>query len=473
MEKAVEQIPRYELLSKDKLYQRVKGTVTKKAFEAWWKEHKNPVHELFSKPPSKKFKFARITGPPWSFQIDTIRMNPYKRQNGGKDRFLLLVEIGSRKAFAYVLKLETVPDVLDAYKTFLREAGHVPFLVKGDDYFSAKDFVAYNAKKGIPVLTNVAADEHVTSGHPLGILDRCVQTLRSMIEKRIHAYDDPKWTQWLGEIIQDYNENPHTTLDNKTPNQVYASLPDMHERWTQDSRYNIEISKAVAEAFKPGDYVRMRLKKPTFEKGATQTMSLEVYRVVSVKGSRITLETYPAGKEVARASKPNELIKVDKPVNMRAPKAPSVAKKHASHTRKLQSEGLPVPPPDKPAPTTIATAVEKGKLVIVDVEGEADDTDTNRLTVTKDGKTGYVFAGIVTKKTAKMVHMKLFKRPGADTALNQKRLLLSGKSYAIDATSHPDALLYMGEAPRIRSDNTTSIPAAVVEAVRKEYVFMS
>ena len=83
-------------------------------------------------------------------------------------------------------------------------------MVQGDNAFNAKEFQDFNTKRNIPVLTGVAADEHVTVGDPLGVLDRLVQTLRTLIEKRIHARDDPKWTTWLAEVIHDYTPTPTT-----------------------------------------------------------------------------------------------------------------------------------------------------------------------------------------------------------------------------------------------------------------------
>jgi hypothetical protein len=362
--------------------------------------------------------------------------------------------------------------VLLAYKRFLKDARHKPFYIHGDDYFSARDFVHFNDNKDIYVYTNVADDEHVTEGDPLGILDRCVQTLRSMIEKRIHATDDPKWTEWLSDVIHDYNNNPHATLKDKTPDEVYNSTALIHARWVEDSVYNMAIQKELLVAFKPGDFVRMRLKKGKFEKGATQTMSLEVFQVEDVRGMRVALKTYPEGRRLARPAKPNELVKVDKPYNAPVPKAIATAKKQAKQARKLAAEGLPVPQPSKRVEgDQINDVAQVGQLAIVDAEGAEEDS--SRLTLTDGQKVGYVYAGIVTKVTTKLIYMKLLERTSiTDTSITQKRLKLSSKTQAISNT-HKDALLFTGDAPRIRSDGTTSIPALVIDAVRKEYVFSS
>jgi len=219
-----------QLLSKSKLFHHVKAqgiVVTKKAFDSWYDAWKSPVQELYTKN-TKKFKHARIAAPPYSFMIDTIRMDKYKRQNGGKTRWLMLIEICSRKVWGYVLKSENVADVLDAYKKFLSDVKHDINFIKGDDYFGARQFKEFNNKKNIPVLTVVAKDEHVTrGGNPLGVLDSCVKTLRGLFEKHIHLHNDAKWTQWLGDVIRQYNNMPHSTHKNKTPNQIYGDLDAM------------------------------------------------------------------------------------------------------------------------------------------------------------------------------------------------------------------------------------------------------
>ena len=185
----------------------------------------------------------------------------------------------------------------------------------------------------------------------------------------------------------------------------------MRQRWVDDSAYNATVQKPVQEAFHVGDYVRVRLKKGTFEKGQTQSMSLEVYEVSGVRGSRVSLLTYPGKEPVALAFKPNELLKVDTPRNLEAPKAATKAKKQAKQDRRLRAEGLPALPAEpKPTGDTIADHLVVGQLAIVDVEGASDEPQ--RLEVRKGGKVGYVYVGVVTKKTAKRVHLKLYEASG-------------------------------------------------------------
>ncbi|WIA23275.1 hypothetical protein OEZ85_000045 [Tetradesmus obliquus] len=139
---------------------------------------------------------------------------------------------------------------------------------------------------------------------------------------------------------------------------------------------------------------------------------------------------------------------------------------------RMRKEGLPEPPVEKERAIVakhIVDMLKVGQLAVLDVEGIDDG---NVLTFTKDGKTGFVYAGIVTQVNSKRLYMQLFERATASSSdLAQKKLKLSETRYAIDNMSNADALLYAGDPPRIRSGQTTSLPAAVVKHVQEEYVF--
>ena len=135
---------------------------------------------------------------------------------------------------------------------------------------------------------------------------------------------------------------------------------------------------------------------------------------------------------------------------------------------------MPEPQPDKEegGGDTVADMVEKGKLVVLDAEGQADPAEDTHVLLVKDGgKTGYVFVGTVSKISKSKVYVKLLSAPGGDKMLGQKRLVVGSKSVPIDAKAHKDAVLYVGDPPRVRSDGSTSLPKSVVDEVTKEYVF--
>jgi hypothetical protein len=337
--------PGFRLLSKTKLFEAARKadpTIKRKAFDEWYASNKTPTNELFATPPpTRRKKFAKIAFPPDSFQIDVAFMSKYKSANRGITAFLLLVEVNSRMAFAYVLKDTKMETILASYRKFLQDVQDKPQFVKGDDEFSARKFVSANEAQNINVITGTAKDEHVTQGDPLGIVDSLVRTLRRLIEKRIAADDDPKWTSWLGQILDTYNATPHGSLGKgKTPEEVYEDHSAKHKIWAAGAAHNMALSKDLAERFKAGDYVRVRLAKPQFTKGATQTMSLQVYQVTGVKGTRVAVKTYPEGAQQTRAYKANELLKVDRPATLEAPRRAEAVRAKSTAARKLAKEGV-------------------------------------------------------------------------------------------------------------------------------------
>lgn len=126
----LDQHPHYKLLGLDKLARLAKTQgVSRKVVKQWFQSQ--ALNQVFSQPKQRKaVNRYKITAPPYSFQIDVVVMPKYKDANKGKDRFLLCVDILSRKAFAYVLPSNRLSDVLDKYAYhFLEDAKWKPWAV--------------------------------------------------------------------------------------------------------------------------------------------------------------------------------------------------------------------------------------------------------------------------------------------------------------------------------------------------------
>ena len=96
---------------------------------------------------------------------------------------LLIVDIQSRKCWAYVISTSSGENILNAYKKFVSEVDIIR-AIEGDNQFSFKAFLEYNNENNIKVDTSIAKDEHISAhGNKLGIIDRLVRTLKEMINK--------------------------------------------------------------------------------------------------------------------------------------------------------------------------------------------------------------------------------------------------------------------------------------------------
>jgi hypothetical protein len=244
----------------------------------------------------------KITAPPRTFQIDIF----WWKKAETLIPILLLVDILSRKAWAYVLtksKKEKRAEVsVKTIQEFKDEVGLIRGL-EGDNEFSSAPIRKFCEDNDIRLDTSVAKEEHISNGNKLGIIDRLVRTLRELIEKYYditgHRTDNIK--DVMKSIIDTYNSNSHRTLDNKTPNQVFKDNDDQIARHLNDSVHNQQVYKTVP--FNSGDQVRILEKKEKFDKGK-QKFSKELYTIDKKEGYKLII------KDEKRKLKPSELLSV-------------------------------------------------------------------------------------------------------------------------------------------------------------------
>ena len=245
----------------------------------------------------------KITAPPHTFQIDIF----WWKRGETLIPILLLVDILSRKAWAYVLtksKKEKRAEVsVKTLEDFKNEVGKINGLT-GDNEFSSAAIRKFCEDNNIRLDTSVAKEEHISNGNKLGIIDRLVRTLRELIEKYydVTGYRTDNIKDVIKSIIDTYNNNSHRTLKNKTPNEVFKDNDDQMTRHLNDSVHNQQVYKTVP--FNSGDQVRILEKKEKFDKGK-QKFSKSLYTIDKKEGYKLII------KDEKRKLKPSELLKVN------------------------------------------------------------------------------------------------------------------------------------------------------------------
>ena len=250
----------------------------------------------------------KITAPPRTFQIDIF----WWKKSETLMPILLLVDILSRKAFAYVLpksKKEKRAEVsVKTLETFKNDVGYIHGL-EGDNEFGSAAIKKFCNDNNIRLDTSVSKLEHISNGNKLGIIDRLVRTLRELIERYFditgHKMDSLK--EVVATIIATYNNDNHRTLHNKTPNQVFKDNDDQMARHLNDTVHNHKVYKTVP--FNSGNKVRILEDKDKFAKGKNK-FSKEIYTVENKEGYKLTLKN-ALGEAVHRTMKPSELLKVN------------------------------------------------------------------------------------------------------------------------------------------------------------------
>ena len=357
---ALEAHPTWKRLSKQKLKAQLKAAGLKvpgKDVDEYYKasefqQIRVPAHTQ-RRPP------LLITAPPRSFQLDIGFLPSYASTNSGVTAFLLMVDVLSRKAYATPLESQVMSEVVGAYAVLLIEATadgrRAVNSVSADDQFNNEQFKRFNREENIYVYTDVAKDDHISGqGDKLGIVDRCMRTIKKMIGDHIDETARTDWTEWLDDVVADYNKlTLPKALQNQSPDKVFkgpdVSLLQKHALEVEENRKRLATGKITLATglrpvkpgrarknatFEPGESVRILLPKGTFDKEQPR-WSREVYKVEGRDKARYTVSG------MTRRFKPNELLKVpatakDNP----RPKPVTAAVERARTERRVRADGI-------------------------------------------------------------------------------------------------------------------------------------
>lgn len=274
------QHPGYTLLSKPKLLQSLKSKGIKvpiKEVDEYYRSKE--LHEIYTPVKRKSIKFFKVAARPYSFQIDVVIMG------GSGRKVLMLVDITSKKLFAYPLKSGSMEHVMDAYKVFVeKDAGHNVASVSGDAFFSARQFKEYNASKAIQINTTIAKADHSTRvGDKLAVINRCVRTCKKLYQKFLMEHPSIPWKDAMRDVVILYNDTSHSTLEGRIPDQVYEDITFCINLYEKARKHNKEMRLQAMQKFEKGTRVRLLVSKSAFNK-EHPPYSREVYKVDSMEG---------------------------------------------------------------------------------------------------------------------------------------------------------------------------------------------
>ena len=328
-----------EILSAHKMHDLLKASGHK--FDArFLKEdfQRNELEQLFKRPPvvSRK-RYLRIVAEPRSFQVDIAFLpKTWRNANGGVYRMLVIIDIPSRRAFAYPLRSATMGEIVECMYDFHKVVGHI-LRISADDGFNNATFRAWCSKAKCDLYTDVAADDHAAGGgNKLGIVDRFCRTLKLLIRRWVIANDDAKWTAALPDILRLYNATPHSGIGNRKPLELWSDKAAQMQRYFEDMRYNRSKEGANIPV---GTKVRLYEPRQLFGK-ESYNYSRDLYTVADTDHHRYILDD-PQGNRMRRRVKPHELQVVDE-ASLRPLKRGNTQaiEKRQAHIDRVVGEGI-------------------------------------------------------------------------------------------------------------------------------------
>lgn len=237
---------------------------------------KGIIRELF-KPARKNYPRLQIVvkGLFETLSIDLMDMQKYSKQNKGFKYIMTVCDNFSKYAWAIPLKSKTGIEVTAAMQKILDEKRPRKvkklFCDEGKEFFN-QNFLKMIKKRGVELY-------HTYSGMKSPIIERFNRTLRHMLHPRLMEEGNVKWIDILPEILDQYNNKVHRTIK-MTP--VQATDPKKEKEILKKVYRRLKIVQKRPK-FKVGDYVRVSKNKLLFEKGYTQTYSVELYKIKDVK----------------------------------------------------------------------------------------------------------------------------------------------------------------------------------------------
>ena len=262
-------------------------------------------------------------------QMDIYVMAKYVKDNKGYKYILCMIDVFTRKVWAYKMKKKDNKNVQDSFKQFLSDSKinkYTPTILMSDNdsTFINKSFQEILEKNKIIHQPNIIDDHHA-----LGLIDRFARTLKMILTRLFLQTKSTNWINYLDEIIKNYNNNGHSAIDYISPNEAFSEkhFEKIYNINYEKSLFNISISDIDVN-----DKVRIKI-KGQFRKGTEARYTDEVYTVKKVKGNAVTLDNDEVYKRSSLLIVPKTTVTDEKNVIVKVNKQNKI-------NRNIQQEGL-------------------------------------------------------------------------------------------------------------------------------------
>lgn len=296
--------PRTGFVGADKLYQRVKSKgITLAEVKAWLKNQyvaqvQKPVNSGTGIPFSAR-------SPKHIVQADLMFYDKFGQQNSGYKYILNLIDVYSRKGFAYPLKVKS--DAKKNIETFLKSHKIVVLQVDKGTEFVNSELVTLCERNNVELSVAKPEDKQRQA-----IVERFNKTIRQMLGKYMQANGTKKWVDVLPKFVANYNDSIHSTTD-QVPDLAFAG------KVTVATRVPSEATLKKLRSFNSGDKVRRLLNRSTFQKSGKPRWSDQIYTISMVLPFSFKLKA-SNGVVLEGTYRIWELQKVDKVENIPQPK---------------------------------------------------------------------------------------------------------------------------------------------------------
>ena len=275
---------KYNFPSKSKLYALAKKEgvkATMKDIETFL--NKQNTQQIFSRKVRQKPGHIVSFQPGMRFQMDLVDMTNFSSKNGGYGWIMLLVDVFTRKLYAYRMKSKNETNILAVLNKFFDD--HHPDIIMSDNESGFKSKSVQKLMDDNHVINDMVEPQDHKA---LGVIDRAVQTIKNAIYKYMKEENTTSYSSELPRIIEAYNDTPNSGIMNIAPNDAEQkenkeALQILNNRKEQKNlKHGVELTV--------GDTVRVRLNKNSFTRSYDEKYSDKQYTIKSIEGRKVTLD---------------------------------------------------------------------------------------------------------------------------------------------------------------------------------------
>ena len=218
-------------------------------------------------------------------QMDLIDMSNFSKTNKGITFLLFIIDVFTRKAYAYPLKNKTIQEIEEKINQHFKINGYPSYITSDNE----KAFVSHKIQQLLK--SHGIFHDKVDKGNhkALGVLDRAVLTIKRAIFKHFTEMKTTKYINELDNIINAYNETPHNSILDMTPNEVAKNKANTEAIQIINHRKFREMKTGSGPKFKVGDIVRVEKLKKTFTRGYDRIFSKNTHTIKNINLNIATL----------------------------------------------------------------------------------------------------------------------------------------------------------------------------------------
>ena len=171
----------------------------------------------------KKKDLGRIVAyyPLSLIQMDIFDLAKYYRDNQGYKYILCIIDVYSRKVWAYKMKNKDNVNVFESFQKFMTDSNlkkYTPTILMSDNdsTFINDKFQQILNNNDIIHRPNILNDHHA-----LGLIDSFARTLKITFTRIFLQNNSTNWINHVDEVVDNYNDMPNSALKNIKPDNSF------------------------------------------------------------------------------------------------------------------------------------------------------------------------------------------------------------------------------------------------------------